>query len=642
LIARGFRDERGALLPIFFEATGGRTQPDLAVYLHALTVGLFGRSVEVARATTAVVSVLAVASVALTLKWIFRARFWWSGALLMAVTPAWFLQSRTAHETTVMVSFYACFILCYLLYRCRSARYLLAALPFGAGAFYAYVNGQALMPAAGLLLLLSDLRYHLRHWRIGLVALAVGILVALPTVAFRLEHPGGMEEYLRARNSYWSRSIPLEEKLAQFGQTYAHGLSPRYWFVPNEEDGARYRMKGYGHIRVEMLPLVLVGLAACLVRLRSSPHRAVLLVALPTILGAAFVDVNILRVLAFVVPAAILAGLGLEALLSWLTRHLPYRALAVATFILLSSMNVAMLRDALEAGPLWFREYGWDGVQYGSKQLFVETIPRYLQRDPAAEVMVTPTWANAADVIRRFLVPAEDQARVKMRMVDSYLVEQEDLGPHVVLVMTHREYERARASPKFKQVEVEEVLPYPDGSPGFYVARLAYADDVDAIFAAERRARGRLVEDVVELGGERVRIRHSAFEEGQPRDLFDGDAGTLVRIREDNPSTIEIVFPQPRPVTGLAADLGVMDFTLTVDLLAEPGARPVSYETTRRNVVTDPHVELTFDRGPATVSTMRLRLRHRGADALLEMYFRDGDPGAGELARARIRELTLR
>jgi hypothetical protein len=112
--------------------------------------------------------------------------------------------------------------------------------------------------------------------------------------------------------------------------------------------------------------------------------------------------------------------------------------------------------------------------------------------------------------------------------------------------------------------------------------------------------------------------------------------------RDDNPATLELEFPSPRTVGGLALDVGVMDFKLTVELFADGATKPVSYETTRRDATSDIHVELVLDRGPATVSRVRVKVEHLEADALMKTYFRDGDPGAGEAATIRIRELTLR
>ena len=93
------------------------------MYIHALTLSLFGKSIFVTRATSAAVSLLAAGSVALTLKKIFKARFWWVGIFLVGMMPAWLLHSRTAFETVMTTAFYGCFLLFYLLYRVKSPRY---------------------------------------------------------------------------------------------------------------------------------------------------------------------------------------------------------------------------------------------------------------------------------------------------------------------------------------------------------------------------------------------------------------------------------------------------------------------------------------------------------------------------------------
>jgi hypothetical protein len=159
LIRNHFRDSAGILLPTYL-LNDDKWSNSLSVYAQVLGVALFGKSVLVARATSVIISMLGALAVTLTLKLIFDNRFWWAGTLVMAALPAWFLHSRTAFETVMMVSFYACFICAYLLYRYRSPRYLAPALIFGAATFYSYTNGQGVMLVSGVLLLCSDLRYH--------------------------------------------------------------------------------------------------------------------------------------------------------------------------------------------------------------------------------------------------------------------------------------------------------------------------------------------------------------------------------------------------------------------------------------------------------------------------------------------------
>jgi hypothetical protein len=641
LISRGFHDAQGNFLPLYFEAAGNRWTPLLSVYVHAISVSLFGKSVLVTRGTSAVVSILGAVAVGLILKWIFKARFWWIGALLMAMAPAWFLHTRTGFETVMMTAFFACFLLCYLLYRTRSPRYLYAALLFGAATFYTYSNGQMIMAAAGTMLALSDIRYHLRHWRTVLIGLLVLAVLMIPLLSFRLNDPGALPQHLRAIDSYWFRSMPLQDKVVRFVDTYTYGLSPAYWFFPNDYDLMRHRMKGYGNLDTLLLPFFLLGVGLCLRRIKSSPCRAVLIAALAAPAGAALVDVSITRVLAFIVPACILAGLGLDWVLEWLVNRLarPRAAgrgisvsnstsvIGVAIFGVLSLASVGMLRDALVNGPLWYTDYGLYGMQYGAEQLFTEAIPAYLTRDPNAMIMMSSTWANGTDTFIRFFLPPEQRGRVQMLNIDHFLDNKSDLTSNMVLVMTPSEYERARTSPKFKQVNVEQIIPYPDGKPGFYFARLAYVDNVDAIFAAERLARQQLVAEPVQIGGQAVTVRHSQFEAGSARDLFDGDPFTLVRGREANPLIIELAFSKARAIQGLSATFGTMDFELTAQLFAPGATAPITYTQTYRNLPPDPTVNLPFAQAPATVERLRLEIKQLGA---------------GDMAKIHVRELALR
>lgn len=623
LLDRGLRDGKGALLPIYFEAAGNRWTPLLSVYVHAVSVALFGKSLLVTRATSAVVSILAALAVALILKLVFRARYWWAGVLIMAVAPAWFLHSRTGFETVMMSSFFACFLLCYLLYRTRAPRFLFAAILFGAATFYTYSNGQMIMAAAGLLLALSDLPFHVKNWRTVLLGLLLIAVLAVPVLRFRASQPESMTTHLRAIDSYLFHTMPASAKAEQFVKTYSYGLSPAYWFVPNGQDLVRHRMKGYGNLPLPLLPFFLAGVGLCLWRIKSAPHRAVLLAALATPVGAALVDVSITRVLAFVGPASVLIGLGLEAALGFLKRRVSYGVVSALLFAVLAGASGWMLRDALTNGPLWYSDYGLYGMQYGAKQLFVEAVPEDLRRDPNTRIMMTSTWANGADTFIRFFLPKEQAARVQMLNIDYYLMARRDLDPNIVLVMTPSEYQRAQASGKFKSIDVERIIPYPDGSPGFYFARLAYADNFDEVLAQERAARSQPVVGQAVIDGEAVQVLHSQLDMGLPPNLFDGDTFTLVRGLEANPLVFEFTFPQPRRITGLAADFASMDFMLTVKLYADPAGEPSIYTETYRGLPPDPHVEMAFSGAPEQVTKMRLEILQLNAGNEVHIHVRE-------------------
>ncbi len=627
LIARGFHGPDGALMPLFVEVSGNRWAPLISVYFHALTLTLFGKSIMVTRATSAAISLLGAGAVGLILHKVFKARYAWAGVLLVAVTPAWFLHSRTAFETVLTTSFYALFLLFYLLYYTESPRYLYAAVIFGAATFYSYSNAQLIILAAATLLFISDVRYHLRNREVVLRGLLLATVLAIPLIEFRLSHPQAIHEHLRVIGSYWTQAIPLQNKLLMFSQKYLYGLSPQYWFLPNSQDLPRHRMAGFGQMQTLVFPLVLLGLAVCIAKWRSSPHRAVILAALATPVGAALLDIGVPRVLAFIIPANLLAAIGLEWIVAHWKERLPYRPIAVILFLGLSWANFAMLRTALTQGPLWFQDYGLYGMQYGARQVFEEAIPEYLAKDPEAQILVSSTWANGAENFLQFFITPQELHRVRMDGIDTYLFRKLPLDDRMIFVMTALEYQKASQSPKFNMVTAEKIIPYPDGSPGFYFTRLRYADNVDAIFAAEQEARRQLVTGPVSLDGKLVELRYSQIDMGEPSLIFDNDPFTLMRGLEVNPFILEFIFPQPRHVGGVTADLGLINSTLTAKLYTDLDAEPATFASVFPSANNgDPNIEMPLPDAPERVSKVRIEIL---------------DVASGERANIHIRELHL-
>jgi len=269
------------------------------------------------------------------------------------------------------------------------------------------------------------------------------------------------------------------------------------------------------------------------------------------------------------------------------------------------------------------RDYTLYGEQYGAKQIFADTIPAYLKRDPNVRFEVSPTWANGTDLFLPFFLSPDQQARVQLRNIDYYLSDKQAIDPNAIQVMTQDEYNRATASGKFKNIQVEQILPYPDGRPGFYFTRLTYADNVDQVFAAEKEARRQLASGQFPIGGQDVTVRYSQIGGGLLRDIFDGNWDTLVRGEEANPFILEFDFPEPRSVTGVTADFGTMDLTMSV-LLYPPGSEtPVKLSQTWRDRPPDPHVEMQFDNAPPQVSKMRVEILNLLAGDTANIHIRE-------------------
>ncbi|MGB9898686.1 ArnT family glycosyltransferase, partial [Thermanaerothrix sp.] len=227
----GLRNYDGEFLPTYFE-NGGQYNLSLSVYLQVLPYLLFGRSVIVTRATSALITCLAALWVALIMRRAFGSRFPWLATLILTVTPAWFLHSRTAFETALATSFYAGFLYYYSRYRLEQPRYLLSAALMAALTFYSYSPAQVVVAVSVVLLAVLDVRHHWRHRREVGQALGLGVLLLLPYVRFQLTYPGETLRHLEILRSYWLQPLPLEEKLRLWGQEYLQGLNLLYWFRP--------------------------------------------------------------------------------------------------------------------------------------------------------------------------------------------------------------------------------------------------------------------------------------------------------------------------------------------------------------------------------------------------------------------------
>lgn len=619
-----FHNYDGDLFPTFF-INGGQYNLGPSVYLQIIPYLIAGKSVWVTRGTAALATLIAAISVSLALRGIFNIRFWWAGALVLSVIPAWFLHSRTAFETSLMVSFYAAFLFFYLLYRYRRAPgYLYIALVFGALTFYTYSPGQMVMLVSGVLLFISDIRFHLKNWRTGLIGGGVLLLLALPYIRFILTRGSANYQHLALLGSYLISDISLLGKVQRFTLEYLKGLNPAYWFLPNTVDLSRHLMKGYGHLSWFTFPFALIGLGSCLKHFRSSAHRAVIIALLAAPSGAALVQLGITRALVMVIPLAILITLGLSIVLEWLIQRAWSRVvLSVGLFGLLTGYNIFMLRDALVNGPTWYTHYGLSGMQYGASQVFGE-IKAYLVRSPDTKIILTPTWANGTDVVARFFLP--DNSNASLGGIDGYIFEHKPLDANTLFILTPEEYQRMLDSKKFTDVKIEKVMAYPDGSPGFYFLRFRYVDQIDAILAAEKEARRALISQDVVVAGRPAVVRYSMLDMGSITNLFDGNPDTLARTLEANPMVVELSFPQPRSLRGITLRVGGTATEVKVSLQMPGNGQPMVYDQTFAQTPENKNASIDFG-GIYPVTLMHLEVK--------SIY--DGEP-----AHVHLWEMTLR
>ncbi|HEX9090449.1 MAG TPA: glycosyltransferase family 39 protein, partial [Anaerolineales bacterium] len=618
-VHNNLRNYGGELLPTYFNKDPTYNLSSVSVYLQVIPYLLFGKSVFVTRAVSVLISTLGALAVGLILRDIFKQRYWWCGVLLLSIAPAWFLHSRTAFETVEMASFYAGFLYFYLRYRYISPKALFPALVMGALVFYTYSPGQLVIVVTGILLLLSDIRYHWKNRKTALWGLLLLAVLVVPYLRYSITHPGALMQHLSTRAPYWAQNIGLWDKLSKYFANYVSGLNPMYWFLPNQTDLQRHLMKGYGHLFIATLPLFTLGLIIVITRLRSPAHRAVFLAALAAPSGSALVGVGITRLLVFVIPAVLMIALGLELLLSWIEKLVKWIGMrrgriidgrklspvaSVVLGLVLSLANIYMLRDALVNGPTWYQDYTLAGMQYGARQLF-GAINDYLGQHPDAQLVVSPSWTNGADAVAEFFL--SDGSHVRLGSVEGHLYQHLPLDDNLVFVMLPVEMDKVVSSGKFKNMRVDEVLPYPNGAPGFYFVHLQYVDNIDQILAAEQEERNALQESNLMIGGELVQVGYSMLDMGSIELLFDGDPNTVARTLEANPFVIELTFPDERLISGYRIIVGSANVRVTTLLYPGISEQPVGSSVEFDGSVGNPELMVSFDH-PVTAGRVRFEI----------------------------------
>lgn len=619
LLANGFNDPHFGLFPLYFDFFFV-VNPLISVYAHALTIPLFGVSITVARATSALLTVFGAVAVAFTLKQFFNARYWWTALLFLAITPTWFLHSRTVLDTATATALYGVFIFCYLLYRYRSPRYALVVVLAAAGVFYSYPAAQLVLALTVALLALSDLRYHLQQIRIWLFAVPLIALVLVPYARFVIQYPSESWYHLRSVNSYVVQDLPVTTKLEAFVERYAQALSPQYWFLQNEVDLIRHRMKDYGHLPLVELPLLVVGLGVSIARFRESRYRVLIIALASAPIGAALTDILILRLLALVIPATLLTVVGLEFLFDRFARRFNPQLIGLLLFAALSAGAVWMTRDALVNGPRWFDQYDLYGMQWGARQLF-DALKTVRRQSPKSPIILTSSWANGTEIFIEFFMP--DDPLMTTRTVNAWIDNQEPLSRNTIFVMTPTEYHQALDSGKFQKPDVLWRLKYPNGTNAFYLVRLEYVPNVADMFRQERAARAQPITEQVEVNGETIKVTHSRFDSGEVRDMFDGDEYSLARSLEANPLVIELEYPTPRPLSSLNASFGQMPFKATVSLFAPDATTPVVYSQTDETQDPIPHLVMSFDNPPPLVQRVRIEIQHLDSPGDAKIHVRE-------------------
>jgi hypothetical protein len=96
-------------------------------------------------------------------------------------------------------------------------------------------------------------------------------------------------------------------------------------------------------------------------------------------------------------------------------------------------------------------------------QIF-DIMNEYVREHPETKIIFSPDWANGADVVARFFL--DDFSSIQMGSVQGHIIQKLPLDSNTLFIMTPYEYASIKESPKFTDIDVETIVPYPDGNPG--------------------------------------------------------------------------------------------------------------------------------------------------------------------------------
>lgn len=561
MIENGFKDASGQI-PIYFE-NGGQYNLSLSVWLQTL-VAPFERSIWLTRGISALLTLIFPLTLGLALRDFFKIKYWWFAPFVVSAIPAWFLHSRTAFETALGTALFCAFLYFYLRYRMQDRDFLPIALLFGALTFYAYAPLQLVVILSGLFMLIVDWGYHFKDKKVPWLGVITLLVLALPYVLFRIRHPESLGRHLSILQSYWVGNAPLASKLNEFFRRYIKGLDPRYWFLPNQTDLIRHQMKNMAHFPRLLSPFIALAILKAFSKIKNPAWRLALIALLVAPSGAALADVAITRNLVTVVPLAMLACLGLDSHLRWLADKPKKAILPVAlVFIALVASVCFMTHNAITKAPTWYHDYGLYGMQWGGKELSAE-IKHYQSEHPDKKIIVSPTWANNTDVILSFFLG--DPLPVEVNSIKDWTQNLRELDKNMVFVMPPDEFDAARSSNKFTDLELVHSLTWPDGNVGFYFVTLRYVDNAQEIFDREKARRAEPETSVLRLFDQDLEITYPMLDIGQIYNVFDGDTNTLIRGLEANPLIIKIVFEEPIEMRGLRLLIGQPPSVLVAEI----------------------------------------------------------------------------
>lgn len=544
IIEHGF-DSFGEYYPLFFHGFGDY-QLGLSIYLQIPFVLIFGVSELAVRARSAVFSLLGVYFVVCLIRRVLPGRPIWLIPLIFAVTPIWFVHSRTGFEIIIaLVLYFGCLLAYVRMLEQGKIRDAIMTGILAAAAFHTYTPARGWVALSIVLLAILNLMPHLRRIKVTLISAVVFGFLMIPYVIFQIVFPERAMQRLASLGIHGFSDLHLET-IWRTLQNYAAILHPLFWFTWSYTDPSGYNERHivpqFAQLPEWLGPFAVVGLIILIWRIRNVAARSLLVLPIIGPFPAALIECNSLRCM----PAGLfylLSGcVGVVWSIGFLARRWPHAMPAAAGAVLLL-YGAAFARHVFHAAALLHQDYGFYGVQMGAPQVFSwirahETeYPRfYLDHD----------LFNAGPVFIDFYLDRKARERVELRNVlDLCRRANPNWDENAVFVIPVQTAADLVAIGCPLRLEKLHEIRDPTGGPLFVFAQLKRAPDFDQWIAEQELARRELVRHtVVTPDGTPAEVRHHRIGLGELDQLFDGRAETLVRSAEINPFRLSIRFPE--------------------------------------------------------------------------------------------------
>ena len=538
-------DMFGNSYPLFFQGLGDYAL-SLSVYLQLPFIRLFGLNEFAVRLTTAVISLIGVSAVYVLLRYIFKLQTAWMTFVVFAVSPVWFLHSRTGFEYLIAVAFFLAFGVLYILTFSRHPAFVVPAAICAAATFYAYTPGRGWILVSLLVLFFINILEHIRYWKRLLIGVGLLLVLLSPYILLHIKQPDIATKRLQALDyqgmfqyTTWS------QQTAYVLKNYAVGLNPLFWYTWENTENIgpmeRHVIPPLSPLLAWAFPFFCVGAFLLLLRLNALENRTLLALLLASPLPASLIRFNIHRGLPVGVFMLVVALLGFGWMYNYIAqRSQSFRRIVPIAMLFSLSLYAIWFRIHVHTiAPYSYRNYGFYGLQMGAPQVF-----RWIQEHGTQyhAVYLAHNLFNSGDIFIPFYLDEEHAQKTSILAINGICKPGFSFPENAVYILPLKDTSNSHLTCPIRK-NIISFIPDITGNPLFEIVQLGKAATFEVWLKQEEKRRGKLQTRQIEFQRQRIRIEHPVFDIGNVQSLFDRHMTSLARTDRINPARLIIHIP---------------------------------------------------------------------------------------------------